>query len=275
MTGEIESVKRRMSMIAGHFAGDDFLGGSAHTLLPLNCSSSLNSVIRYDNRMYFARQGSSNHSLFMRQQQQQQPQSQAIKSTICSSCKNMPNLIESPLFSRPTKPLKCPACETLSSSSFETDTKNPSRVQPMVQDYPPMLQRPSFARPTKWLGFPDKLTFTTNSHKQEEQPNHGWSPRMDVAEYKRNYILALELPGIGIKDIRVEVDDHNLTINGKSLTHSCKSVNSTTDLFTTYHKREILHNPYQVMWPLPANANKETISAQYIDGILHITVPKL
>jgi HSP20 family molecular chaperone IbpA len=34
-----------------------------------------------------------------------------------------------------------------------------------------------------------------------------WSPRMDVAESDRNYIMTVEIPGVNINDIRVEVDD--------------------------------------------------------------------
>lgn len=34
-----------------------------------------------------------------------------------------------------------------------------------------------------------------------------WSPRMDVAELGANYVVTVELPGVSIIDMRVEVDD--------------------------------------------------------------------
>lgn len=34
-----------------------------------------------------------------------------------------------------------------------------------------------------------------------------WSPRMDVAESRRSYVMTVEIPGVNINDIRVEVDD--------------------------------------------------------------------
>lgn len=34
-----------------------------------------------------------------------------------------------------------------------------------------------------------------------------WSPRMDIAETGCNYVITVELAGINIKDIRVEIDD--------------------------------------------------------------------
>ena len=35
-----------------------------------------------------------------------------------------------------------------------------------------------------------------------------WSPRMDVAESEGKYVMTVEVPGVNIKDIRVEVDEH-------------------------------------------------------------------
>lgn len=34
-----------------------------------------------------------------------------------------------------------------------------------------------------------------------------WSPRIDIAESGRNYVMMVEIPGINTNDIRVEVDD--------------------------------------------------------------------
>lgn len=34
-----------------------------------------------------------------------------------------------------------------------------------------------------------------------------WSPRLNVAEFEHNYVVAAELPGASINDIRVEVDN--------------------------------------------------------------------
>ena len=34
-----------------------------------------------------------------------------------------------------------------------------------------------------------------------------WSPRMDIADCGCNYVMTVEVPGVSIKDIRVEIDD--------------------------------------------------------------------
>ncbi|KAG5552090.1 hypothetical protein RHGRI_010245 [Rhododendron griersonianum] len=101
-----------------------------------------------------------------------------------------------------------------------------------------------------------------------------WSPRVDVAESGRNYVLLVELPGVSIHDIRVEASDQSLTVMGKNSDRSGRAVCSK-DSVSRFHKREISHGPYQVVWPLPSNANKDDISAEFVDGLLRITIPKL
>lgn len=34
-----------------------------------------------------------------------------------------------------------------------------------------------------------------------------WSPRMDVAESGKRYVLTVEIPGVSAKDIKVEVNE--------------------------------------------------------------------
>ncbi|KAF3319725.1 class II heat shock protein-like protein [Carex littledalei] len=52
-------------------------------------------------------------------------------------------------------------------------------------------------------------------------------------------------------------------------------VNSMTGTSTSVQRREIAQGPYRLTWPLPNNVNKDSVSAKFMDGILHVTVPKL
>lgn len=40
-----------------------------------------------------------------------------------------------------------------------------------------------------------------------DPPEFKWSPRMDVVESGRSYVATLELPGVNINSIKVEVND--------------------------------------------------------------------
>ncbi|THG16830.1 hypothetical protein TEA_003753 [Camellia sinensis var. sinensis] len=203
---------RRMNTIAGHFAtavADDIAAAAFH-IFPLNCSSSLNSVIRRcDNRMHFARQGSSSQACFMRQASTSTEQVSSAQSCVylnksCGSAnEGSSNAFEAPLFSRP--------------------------IARMQQNYPNVRLE--------------------------------WSPRMDVAESGCNYILTVELSGVNINDIRVEINDQILTVVAKN-SNQCWRVASSND---TYHKREISQGPYKVVWTLPSNLNKDGVSAEFVD----------
>lgn len=237
-----------MNAIAGHFAITDEISAAATAVVPLNCSGGLNSVIRRsDNRMYFARQGSSSQACFMRQASTDQAKfpfkSNASANEVSNSCS------EAPLFSRPTK------VEPAYKSCVAPDS-------------------PKFARPIKEIGGqsqsqPTKKSISFQSNGLE------WSPKMDVAETRCRYIIALELPGVSHNDdLRVEVYNKMLRVRGRKLTQKWRAASLRDDVLA-YHKREILQGQYHITWLLPANANKDRVSAELVDGLLQIIIPKL
>uniref|UniRef100_A0A5B6YJY7 SHSP domain-containing protein n=1 Tax=Davidia involucrata TaxID=16924 RepID=A0A5B6YJY7_DAVIN len=263
---ESQLVRRRMNTIAGHFATADDVSATAAHVFPMNCSSSLNSVIRrYDNRMYFARQGSSSQACFMRPVSTEQGSSAQpdvpLKYT-GSANEGFSNAFEAPSFSRPAR--------------LEPNFPNFGVIQPLVQDCKlPAPEQPKFARPNRRISGQKQKQYLSK-RKIHASESHGfeWSPRMDVAESGCNYVVTVELPGVSINDIRVEVNDQTLTVTGKRSTQWWK-VESSNDSISAYHKREILQGPYQVVWPLPRNMNKDGVSAEFLDGFLRITIPKL
>lgn len=55
-----------------------------------------------------------------------------------------------------------------------------------------------------------------------------------------------------------------LIVTGNRATQWWKLASCSNDSISAYHKREILQGPYQVVWTLPANANKDRVSAQFV-----------
>ncbi|KAK1287721.1 18.3 kDa class I heat shock protein [Acorus calamus] len=327
---------RRVSRIADHIspATDDSLTSHPHHLLPMNCSSSLNSVIpRYDNKVLFARQGSTSQAYFMRQVSHKQnddqdfspPQDTNLKystfvsknvahehsgmplfsrpakigfhlpnptyhSTVKQECqKSSEN--ESPKFARPStgssEKKQCPWVAMKQHSSLNgihlfsrpvqmgfhlpnpTDQSTENReCQKSSIDKSPKFGRPS-------TGSNEKKQHQLVGMNQNSSPNGlEWSPRMDVAESGCNYIVTIELPGVSIVDIRVEVDDKNLIVTGQRSIQLWKVKNNSEKPYPTFHRREILQGPYQVIWPLPKNVNKDGVSAEFVYGFLQIILPK-
>ncbi|KAI9382489.1 hypothetical protein POPTR_014G141500v4 [Populus trichocarpa] len=263
-----EAVRRRMNMIVAHFAPtiSDDISSPAH-LLPLNCSGSLNSVIRRcDNRMYFARQGSASQACFMRIQQgssEKGLQSSASSETEWS-CNAELIKDEAPLFSRPTKMKpNLPNVEpTLTPAKYCQST---------------MSALPKFARPNRrTINRNGQLQFEKKIYSSESNGIER-SPKMDVVESGVNYVLKLEIPGVNVSDIRVEIHGQNLKVSGKGSTQCCKMASGgcSSDSILRYHKREIVEGPYEIVWQLPLDGNKDSVSAEFLNGLLQVTVPKM
>ncbi|KAG1330266.1 putative 17.6 kDa class I heat shock protein 1 [Cocos nucifera] len=123
--------------------------------------------------------------------------------------------------------------------------------------------RPKFARPG--CGKIKKQRLLCSRTGQTSISNGmEWSPRMDVAESGANYVVTVELPGVSIADVRVEVDNQSLTIIGKRSTQQRRMPNCAGNSNPVYHQREILQGPFRVVWPLPSDVNKDNVSAEFV-----------
>ncbi|KAI4331108.1 hypothetical protein MLD38_029330 [Melastoma candidum] len=244
--------------MAAHFTAvpEDLL--LSHRLIPLNCSASLNSaaVPRGDNRMCFARQGLASQARFMRQ---------APSASVHQGTKDSSNVSVVPKFSRPCmEEQRIPPCA------------RPVRPATGRCELAALDPPPKFARPIVRVSREGQANLRTKMLRPRVAQGAGWSPKMDVAESESNYILTVEIPGVRSKDVRVEVSDQILRVLGIRSTQATYRVSGyPDDSILSFHKTEITRGPYEVVWPLPTNANRDRVSAEVLDGFLQIIVPKL
>lgn len=283
---ELESItaRRRLAAVAAHFPATTYDPASTASLVPLNCSSSLNSVIRRcDNKISFARQASSEQGFFMRQASADEDLENCVISLKNSVIRRGDNKL---YFARQASSaqgffMRQASTDERTIPQDTAPTKSSATITTGFNLSSPEYAKPQFSKPAK-----EDLFFSSVSpNQQKEMPkpdlpklaNLGtvWSPRSNVAESEHSYVVAIELPGASINDIRVEVDNTNLTVTGKR-TSICPKVNAgTKDTIFGYLKQEILQGPFNVSWPLPSNVNKDNVSAEFMDGLLRIVIPKL
>lgn len=55
-----------------------------------------------------------------------------------------------------------------------------------------------------------------------------------------------------------------LIVSGQRSTQCYKVTGLSNDSISAYHKKEIVRGPYQVVWPLPTNVNKDSIYAEFL-----------
>ena len=95
-------------------------------------------------------------------------------------------------------------------------------------------------------------------------------PAVNVKETNENYIIEVAAPGMKRAEFKVELDNNVLTISSQ---HEDKQ--EEQDETRNYTRREFNYQSFQRSFTLPENkVEGDKISARYVDGILHITVPK-
>jgi len=264
---ENASARRRIQQIACHLAAHKE-GGSA-LLLPMSCSGATKSMIRrFDNMVFFARQGSSSQGYFMRQVTIKQypdhgevKESQLDATSECAS--NVSAACQDPMFSKAVE------FQQGSAESIES-IEIPQQSQQNIQSA--AARSPLFAKPTIGSNKGNNTT-PVEGHLTGQQMNscNEWSPRMNVAESGSDYVVTIELPGVSASSIRVEVDDERLIVTGQRSTEWWRYGNEKS---AVYHKRELSEGPYRVVWNLPGNSNKDAVSAEFVDGFLQIRILK-
>jgi HSP20 family protein len=99
------------------------------------------------------------------------------------------------------------------------------------------------------------------------ESNSVWSPLTDVIEEKDQFLLHLDLPGVKLDDIKINVQDGKLSVSGeRKLETETKEKN--------YHRIERSYGSYFRSFDLPKNINIDAIQAEHTNGQLTITLPK-
>ena len=94
-------------------------------------------------------------------------------------------------------------------------------------------------------------------------------PKIEVAENKNNVMVTAELPGIDEKDLELKVSsDGYLTISGEK-----KEKNHAEEKGSCFS--EISYGMFKRTIPLPTDINFDSAVANYSDGLLTVTLPKL
>ena len=97
------------------------------------------------------------------------------------------------------------------------------------------------------------------------------APRMDVAEDENTVKLTAELPGVKESDIEVSLVGDQLTIKGeKRSEHDVKKDVEGR----TLHRVERSYGAFQRTMTVPYQIDPNQISAEFVDGVLTITLPK-
>ena len=90
-------------------------------------------------------------------------------------------------------------------------------------------------------------------------------PNVEVKENGKTYTVNVELPGLDEKDVKVTIEDDLLSIAGE------KRVEHTDD---KTHFSERSYGSFTRSFTLPADADRNAITAKFAKGVLTLEIPK-
>lgn len=94
------------------------------------------------------------------------------------------------------------------------------------------------------------------------------SPRVDVYQTENNVVVKAEVPGVSKEDLNLFIDENTLRLSGQS-----KRENEFKDENT--FRTERYYGSFSRTISLPTEVKYDQANAEYKDGILTITVPKV
>jgi HSP20 family protein len=93
-----------------------------------------------------------------------------------------------------------------------------------------------------------------------------WSPTVDIQQSNGDLIVTAELPGLKKEEVKVEVTDDALIIEGeRKREHKVEQEG--------YHRYERSYGKFYRSIPLPEGAKPDQAKAELNDGVLKISVP--
>ncbi len=93
-----------------------------------------------------------------------------------------------------------------------------------------------------------------------------WAPNVEVRVQNGNYVVRADLPGINPDDVRVEVTDDGLLIEGERNREREEEQGGL-------RRTEVQYGYFARVIPLPDGANVQQANARFDNGILEITIP--
>ena len=98
-----------------------------------------------------------------------------------------------------------------------------------------------------------------------EHAGYAW-PDVDISESDSEYIFSVEIPGTVKDDIKIWIEDNVLTVTGEK---KAKAQEKDQLVFS-----ERAFGKFERMFKLTKSVDRNKVSAELVDGILVIIVPK-
>ena len=94
-----------------------------------------------------------------------------------------------------------------------------------------------------------------------------WTPRVDIKEEEKRFVILADVPGVDPKDIEISMDKGILSIKGERKSEAAEQAGKLT-------RNECSYGAFYRRFALPDSADADGISANGKHGVLEISIPK-
>jgi HSP20 family protein len=109
--------------------------------------------------------------------------------------------------------------------------------------------------------------FGEGAAKNGENGFAAWSPRVDVSENEKAFVVKADLPGVDPKDVDITMREGVLTVKGEKKTEKEEKKEN-------YHKVERFAGSFYRQIPMPVGVDENNVTATTAKGVVTITIPK-
>ncbi|MGI2902726.1 Hsp20/alpha crystallin family protein [Tolypothrix sp. VBCCA 56010] len=95
-----------------------------------------------------------------------------------------------------------------------------------------------------------------------------WKPAAELEDTDNNLILRLSIPGVEAKDLNIRVTQQVVAISGEKRQENQTENNGS-------FRSEFRYGKFQRVIPLPVAIENNKVQAEFKDGILTLTLPKV
>ena len=94
-----------------------------------------------------------------------------------------------------------------------------------------------------------------------------WAPAVDIQETDKEYIVKADLPEVKKEDVKVELEDGVLTVEGERKMEK-------EEKGKKFHKIEREYGKFVRRFALPTEIDAGKLSAEFKEGVLNVHLPK-
>ncbi|GAP96758.1 Hsp20/alpha crystallin family protein [Leptolyngbya sp. NIES-2104] len=95
-----------------------------------------------------------------------------------------------------------------------------------------------------------------------------WTPAIELKDTGNEFVLRAQLPGIDAKDLDVQVTKDAISLSGEHHQENRSEENG-------FFRSEFRYGKFQRVIPLPVEVQNDQVKAEFKDGILSLTLPKV